>query len=184
MAIYRFFAVLYVILFLLFWGFIIYLLVLIVKALRKYINSDSKDNKNSNFKDNVNKFKKKKNNNEVIETSGKIIEKNNEIIENNIHQEVGKIESLETNMQQEIKKEEFEENETDKSLAELLKENRMKCKMTQEFVSERLGVSRQAVSKWENGSTEPSTSNLIALAKLYDVSAEELLKNATKKNKN
>ena len=81
-------------------------------------------------------------------------------------------------------KEEFEENETDKSLAELLKENRMKCKMTQEFVSERLGVSRQAVSKWENGSTEPSTSNLIALAKLYDVSAEELLKNATKKNKN
>lgn len=38
-----------------------------------------------------------------------------------------------------------------KSLGELLKENRLRCKMTQEFVAEALGVSRQAVSKWENG---------------------------------
>lgn len=38
-----------------------------------------------------------------------------------------------------------------KSLAEILKENRIRCKMTQEFVAEALGVSRQAVSKWENG---------------------------------
>ena len=51
-----------------------------------------------------------------------------------------------------------------------------RCKMTQEFVSETLGVSRQAVSKWENGTSDPSTSNLIALANLYGVSAEELLK--------
>ena len=63
-----------------------------------------------------------------------------------------------------------------KSLGEVLKENRLRCKMTQEFVSETLGVSRQAVSKWENGTSDPSTSNLIALAKLYGVSAEELLK--------
>lgn len=63
-----------------------------------------------------------------------------------------------------------------KSLGEILKENRLRCKMTQEFVSETLGVSRQAVSKWENGTSDPSTSNLIALAKLYGVSAEELLK--------
>ena len=63
-----------------------------------------------------------------------------------------------------------------KSLAELLRENRVRCKMTQEFVSETLGVSRQAVSKWENGTTDPSTSNLMALAKLYGVSAEDLLK--------
>ena len=48
--------------------------------------------------------------------------------------------------------------------------------MTQEFVAERLGVSRQAVSKWENGSSEPSTSNLLALSKLYGISPEELLK--------
>lgn len=54
--------------------------------------------------------------------------------------------------------------------------HRVRCKMTQEFVAERLGVSRQAVSKWENGTSEPSTSNLLALAKLYGVSPEELLK--------
>lgn len=65
-----------------------------------------------------------------------------------------------------------------KSLAEILRENRIRCKMTQEFVSETLGVSRQAVSKWENGTSDPSTSNLIALAKLYGVSAEALLKGA------
>lgn len=72
-----------------------------------------------------------------------------------------------------------EKKEIIKSLAETLKENRIRCKMTQEFVSEAIGVSRQAVSKWENGSSDPSTSNLIALANLYGVSAEELLKNTT-----
>lgn len=49
--------------------------------------------------------------------------------------------------------------------------------MTQEFVAESLGVSRQAVSKWESGTTDPSTSNLLALAKLFNVSVEELLRN-------
>ena len=44
------------------------------------------------------------------------------------------------------------------------------------FVAETIGVSRQAVSKWENGTSDPSTSNLFALAKLYGVSVEELLK--------
>ena len=48
--------------------------------------------------------------------------------------------------------------------------------MTQEFVAEAIGVSRQAVSKWESGAADPSTSNLLALAKLYGVSPEELLK--------
>ena len=64
-----------------------------------------------------------------------------------------------------------------KSLGEALKENRVRCQMTQEFVAEHLGVSRQAVSKWENGTSDPSTSNLLALAKLYGISPEELLKN-------
>ena len=62
------------------------------------------------------------------------------------------------------------------SLGEAIKEHRTRCKMTQEFVAETLGVSRQAVSKWENGTSDPSTINLIALAKLYGISAEELLK--------
>ena len=63
-----------------------------------------------------------------------------------------------------------------KSLGEALKDHRTQCKMTQEFVAEHLGVSRQAVSKWENGTSDPSTSNLLALAKLYGISAEALLK--------
>ena len=61
------------------------------------------------------------------------------------------------------------------SLAEELREHRTRCKMTQEFVAEALGVSRQAVSKWESGASDPSTANLLALAKLYGVSAQELL---------
>ena len=70
-----------------------------------------------------------------------------------------------------------EKSETLKSLGEVLKKYRTDNKMTQEFVAESLGVSRQAVSKWEQGTSEPSTSNMIALAKLYGVTPEELLKN-------
>lgn len=73
-----------------------------------------------------------------------------------------------------------EKVETAKTLGAVLKEYRIKCNMTQEFVAETLGVSRQAVSKWETGTSEPSTSNLIAISKLYGVSAEEILKEVTK----
>lgn len=62
-----------------------------------------------------------------------------------------------------------------KSLGEVLKQHREECKMTQEFVAESIGVSRQAVSKWETGASDPSTSNLLTLAKLYNTTAEELL---------
>ena len=69
----------------------------------------------------------------------------------------------------------MEKNAAKASLGEVLKTYRTNCKMTQEFVAESLGVSRQAVSRWENGASDPSTSNLIALAKLYGISAEEIL---------
>ena len=65
-----------------------------------------------------------------------------------------------------------------KSLGKALKENRIRCQMTQEFVAEALGVSRQAVSKWESGQSDPSTTNLLALAKLFGVRPEELLQEA------
>lgn len=69
------------------------------------------------------------------------------------------------------------EKETNaKSLGEVLKQHRLACKMTQEFVAETIGVSRQAVSKWESGASSPSTANLMALAKLYGVDAADLLK--------
>ena len=63
-----------------------------------------------------------------------------------------------------------------RSLGEVLKDHRMCCSMTQEFVAEALGVSRQAVSKWENGTADPSTSNLLKLAKLYGISPEDLIR--------
>ena len=63
-----------------------------------------------------------------------------------------------------------------KSLGEVLKDHRTRCSMTQEFVAESLNVSRQAVSKWENGTADPSTSNLLKLAKLYEITPEELIR--------
>ena len=71
-----------------------------------------------------------------------------------------------------------EKQEAARNLREVLKQHRVDCKMTQEFVAESLGVSRQAVSNWESGASDPSTTNLLALAKLFGVSAEELLKEA------
>ncbi len=71
-----------------------------------------------------------------------------------------------------------EKAERARSLGEVLKRHRTECKMTQEFVAETLGVSRQAVSKWESGVSDPSTTNLMALAKLFNMTPEELLKEA------
>ena len=65
-----------------------------------------------------------------------------------------------------------------KSLGETLKAHRTSRGFTQEYVAEALGVSRQAVSKWENGTSDPSTANLMALAKLYGLSVDELLHSA------
>ena len=69
-----------------------------------------------------------------------------------------------------------------RSLGETLRAHRTEKRMTQEFVAETLGVSRQAVSKWENGTSDPSTSNLCALAKLYGIPVEELLHKTQEEN--
>ena len=53
---------------------------------------------------------------------------------------------------------------------------RKKNHLTQEELAKKLSITRQSVSKWENGASDPSTSNLLALAKLYGISAEDLLK--------
>jgi len=47
--------------------------------------------------------------------------------------------------------------------------------LTQEALAEKIGVSRQAVSSWEQGNTSPDPDNLIALARLYGVKVDELL---------
>lgn len=47
--------------------------------------------------------------------------------------------------------------------------------LSQEQLAEKIGVSRQAVSKWERSEASPDTDNLILLARLYNVSLDELL---------
>lgn len=54
---------------------------------------------------------------------------------------------------------------------------------TQEYVAASLGVSRQAVFKWEKDQTHPDTENLIALAQLLDVSVDFLATGAPDKHK-
>lgn len=46
---------------------------------------------------------------------------------------------------------------------------------SQEDLADKLGISRQAVSKWERAEASPDTDNLILLARLYDVSLDTLL---------
>ena len=58
-----------------------------------------------------------------------------------------------------------------------LQEIRKQNKLSQETLAEKLGVSRQAISKWERGESAPDTENLIALSRIYGVSIDELLGN-------
>lgn len=48
--------------------------------------------------------------------------------------------------------------------------------LSQEALAEKLGISRQAVSKWERAEASPDTDNLILLARLYGISLDDLLK--------
>ena len=57
-----------------------------------------------------------------------------------------------------------------------LYELRRQAGLSQEEFSERLGVSRQAVSKWERGEAYPDTENLIAISEMFSVTIDELLK--------
>lgn len=64
-------------------------------------------------------------------------------------------------------------------LNEKLLSLRKKNKLTQAQVSETLDVSRQAISNWETGAVLPSTDNLKALSRLYQVPADSLLNDDT-----
>lgn len=60
-------------------------------------------------------------------------------------------------------------------LAERLTLLRKENGISQQDLAEKLGVSRQAVSRWETGASVPSVENLIALRKLYNVSLAYLI---------
>lgn len=61
-------------------------------------------------------------------------------------------------------------------IANRLVELRKKNNFSQESLAAQLGISRQAVSKWERAEASPDTDNLILLARLYGVSLDDLLK--------
>lgn len=61
------------------------------------------------------------------------------------------------------------------SLGERIKEQRKKCGLSQEKVAELVGVSRQAVTKWEVGQSAPSTENLFRLAEIFGTTVDILL---------
>lgn len=60
-------------------------------------------------------------------------------------------------------------------LGEQLKKARENNKLSQNEVAEKLNISRQSISKWENNRTSPDLDNLIRLSKLYNISLDELL---------
>lgn len=58
-----------------------------------------------------------------------------------------------------------------------LKIFRKKSGYTQEQIAEKIGVSRQAIAKWENGDAMPDVENIIALADVYEVTVDSLVRN-------
>ena len=63
------------------------------------------------------------------------------------------------------------------NLQKLRKEN----KMSQEQLAEKLNVSRQAVSKWESNQSYPETDKIIAIAKIFNCSMDELVNSPLEK---
>ena len=61
------------------------------------------------------------------------------------------------------------------TLGQRIQEYRLRLELSQEALGERLGVSRQAVSKWEADAAVPDTDKLIALSKLFGLTLNELL---------
>ncbi len=60
-------------------------------------------------------------------------------------------------------------------LSDNIKTYRKKNNMSQDELAEKLGVSRQSISLWETGQTQPTIDNIIALAKIFNISSDTLL---------
>ena len=67
------------------------------------------------------------------------------------------------------------------TFAQKLKELRTRAGMSQEKLAERVGVSRQAITKWETDKGAPEMENLLALSDLFGVSVDELLAQAVRR---
>lgn len=64
-----------------------------------------------------------------------------------------------------------------------IKHYRKQAGLSQEKMAEKIGVSRQAITKWENGTGTPDISNLMAIANLFQISIDELLSNEKTESK-
>ena len=62
------------------------------------------------------------------------------------------------------------------SISEKLKQARLAANLTQEELAEKVGVSRQTVSNWENGRSYPDIVSIIVLSDVYDRTLDSLLK--------
>lgn len=59
---------------------------------------------------------------------------------------------------------------------EYLKKLRAESNLSQEQLAERLGLSRQSVSKWEQGISTPDTDNFVKLSEIYNIPVDSLIK--------
>jgi len=62
------------------------------------------------------------------------------------------------------------------SIGEKLKQGRLSTDLTQEELAEKIGVSRQTISNWENGKSYPDIASIIILGDIYDMTLDSLLK--------
>ena len=60
-------------------------------------------------------------------------------------------------------------------LSDNIRYYRKRKEMSQDELAEQLGVSRQSISLWETGQTQPTIDNIIALTRLFGITSDELL---------
>lgn len=70
----------------------------------------------------------------------------------------------------------LERRNTDMEIGKKLKDARMKSGFTQEAVAEKINMSRQTISNWENEKSYPDIISVIELSSLYSISLDDLLK--------
>ena len=68
-------------------------------------------------------------------------------------------------------------------IGEKLKQKRNEAGLSQEVLAEKIGVSRQTVSNWENNRSYPDIGSVLRLSDLYGISLDELLKEDTNMRK-
>ena len=66
------------------------------------------------------------------------------------------------------------------SISEILKQARADAELSQEAAAEKIGVSRQTMSNWENGKSYPDFASVVAISEAYNVSLDSLMKGDSK----